>query len=137
MNKVILYGNLGRDPEVRYNNDLCICNLALATSDRRKVQGEWTEHTEWHRVVIFGKRAEAAANYLKKGSSIIVEGKIQTKKYTDKDGVEKYSTDIVCDNFEFAGGGKASESNGAPRPEGAPEKIDVTEDSIDSDEVPF
>lgn len=137
MNKVILYGNLGKDPEVRYNNDLCICNLTLATNERRKVQGEWTEHAEWHRVAIFGKRAEAAANYLKKGSSIIVEGKIQTKKYTDKDGVEKYSTEILCENFEFAGGGKAAESNGAPRPSGAPEKIDVTEDSIESDTIPF
>lgn len=98
INKVILVGNLGQDPEVRYaQNRNAIANITLATSEswRDKQTGEQKEKTEWHRVVIFGKLAEIAGEYLKKGSKIYIEGALQTRKWTDKDGIERYSTEIV------------------------------------------
>ncbi len=103
VNKVILVGNLGRDPEVRHTQDgRPIVNLSLATSEswRDKSSGERKEKTEWHRVVIFNENlAKVAEQYLKKGSTVYIEGQLQTRKYTDKDGVEKYSTEVVLQNF--------------------------------------
>ncbi|MBI2719855.1 MAG: single-stranded DNA-binding protein [Rhizobiales bacterium] len=103
VNKVILLGNLGRDPEVRHTQDgKTIVNLSIATSEswRDKQTGERKEKTEWHRVVIFNENlAKIAEQYLKKGSSVYIEGQLQTRKYTDKDGVEKYSTEVVLQNF--------------------------------------
>jgi single-strand DNA-binding protein len=103
VNKVILVGNLGRDPEVRHTQDgKPIVNLSLATSEswRDRNTGERKEKTEWHRVVIFSEGlAKVAEQYLKKGSTVYIEGQLQTRKYTDKDGVEKYSTEIVLQGF--------------------------------------
>ncbi len=103
VNKVILLGNLGRDPEVRHTQDgKPIVNLAIATSEnwRDKSTGERKEKTEWHRVVIFNENlAKIAEQYLKKGSTVYIEGALQTRKWTDKDGAEKYSTEIVLQNF--------------------------------------
>ena len=103
VNKVILVGNLGKDPEVRHTQDgKAIVSLSLATSEswRDKSSGERKEKTEWHRVVIFNENlAKVAEQYLKKGSTIYIEGQLQTRKYTDKDGVEKYSTEVVLQNF--------------------------------------
>jgi len=103
VNKVILVGNLGRDPEVRSTQDgTQIANLSLATSDtwRDKQSGERKERTEWHRVVIFNENlVKIAQQYLKKGSKIYIEGQLQTRKYTDKDGQEKYSTEVVLPRF--------------------------------------
>ncbi len=103
VNKVILIGNLGKDPEVRHTQDgKAIVSLSLATSEnwRDKTTGERKEKTEWHRVVIFNENlAKIAEQYLKKGSTIYIEGQLQTRKYTDKDGVEKYSTEVVLQNF--------------------------------------
>ena len=103
VNKVILVGNLGRDPEVRHTQDgKSIVNLSLATSEswRDKSTGERKEKTEWHRVVIFNEAlAKVAEQYLKKGSTVYIEGQLQTRKYTDKDGVEKYSTEVVLQNY--------------------------------------
>ena len=103
VNKVILVGNLGRDPEVRHTQDgKPIVNLSLATSEtwRDRNTGERKEKTEWHRVVIFNEaRAKVAEQDLKKGSTIYVEGQLQTRKYTDKDGVEKFSTEVVLQNY--------------------------------------
>jgi single-strand DNA-binding protein len=103
VNKVILVGNLGRDPEVRHTQDgKAIVNLSLATSEswRDKATGERKEKTEWHRVVIFNENlAKVAEQYLKKGSTVYIEGQLQTRKYTDKDGVEKYSTEVVLQNY--------------------------------------
>ncbi len=103
VNKVILVGNLGRDPEVRHTQDgRPIVNLSIATSEtwRDKSSGERKEKTEWHRVVIFNENlAKVAEQYLKKGSTVYIEGQLQTRKYTDKDGVEKYSTEVVLQNF--------------------------------------
>lgn len=103
VNKVILVGNLGRDPEVRHTQDgRPIVNLSIATSEswRDKATGERKEKTEWHRVVIFNEAlAKVAEQYLKKGSTVYIEGQLQTRKYTDQAGVEKYSTEVVLQNF--------------------------------------
>jgi single-strand DNA-binding protein len=103
VNKVILVGNLGKDPEVRHTQDgRPIVNLSIATSEswRDKSSGERKEKTEWHRVVIFNENiAKVAEQYLKKGSTVYIEGQLQTRKWTDKDGVEKYSTEVVLQNF--------------------------------------
>ena len=105
VNKVILLGNLGRDPETRYTTGGdAITNLNIATSEQWKDKsGEKQERTEWHRVVLFGRQAEIAGEYLKKGRSVYIEGRLQTRKYTDKDGVEKYSTEIVGDRMQLLG----------------------------------
>ncbi len=103
VNKVILVGNLGKDPEVRHTQDgKPIVSISIATSEswRDKSSGERKEKTEWHRVVIFNENlAKVAEQYLKKGSTVYIEGQLQTRKYTDKDGVEKYSTEVVLQNF--------------------------------------
>jgi single-strand DNA-binding protein len=108
VNKVILLGNLGRDPETRYTTGgEAVTNLNIATSEQWKDKsGEKQEKTEWHRVVLFGRTAEIAGEYLKKGRSVYIEGRLQTRKYTDKDGVEKYSTEIVGDRMQLIGGGR-------------------------------
>ena len=110
VNKVILLGNLGRDPETRYTTGGdAVCNLNIATSEQWKDKnGEKQERTEWHRVVLFGRQAEVAGEYLKKGRSVYIEGRLQTRKYTDKDGVEKYSTEIVADRMQLLGSGRDS-----------------------------
>lgn len=113
VNKVILVGNLGRDPEVRYmpSGD-AMANLNLATTDTWKDKGgEKQEKTEWHRVVMFGKTAEIAGEYLKKGSQVYVEGRLQTRKWTDKEGQERYTTEIVADRMQMLG----SRSGGSDR----------------------
>jgi single-strand DNA-binding protein len=103
VNKVILVGNLGKDPEVRHTQDgKSIVNFSLATTEswRDKGSGERKEKTEWHRVVIFNEAlAKIAEQYLKKGSSVFIEGQLQTRKWTDKDGVEKYTTEVVLQNY--------------------------------------
>jgi single-strand DNA-binding protein len=110
VNKVILLGNLGRDPETRYTTGGdAVTNLSIATSEQWKDKnGEKQERTEWHRVVLFGRQAEIAGEYLKKGRSVYIEGRLQTRKYTDKDGIEKYSTEVVGDRMQLIGGPRAS-----------------------------
>jgi single-strand DNA-binding protein len=114
VNKVILIGNLGRDPETRYTTGGdAITNLNIATSEQWKDKnGEKQEKTEWHRVVLFGRQAEIAGEYLKKGRSVYIEGRLQTRKYTDKDGVEKYSTEIVGDRMQLLGSREGSGGGG-------------------------
>ncbi|HMM47790.1 MAG TPA: single-stranded DNA-binding protein [Thiobacillaceae bacterium] len=106
VNKVILVGNLGRDPEMRYlPSGEAIANLAIATTDKYKDKsGQLVEQTEWHRVAFFGRTAEVCGQYLKKGSQIYVEGSIRTRKYTDKEGIERYSTEIRGDRMQMLGG---------------------------------
>ena len=159
VNKVILVGNLGRDPEVRHTQDgKPIVNLSLATSEiwRDRNTGERKEKTEWHRVVIFNEGlAKVAEQYLKKGSTVYIEGQLQTRKYTDKDGVEKYSTEIVLQGFNsvltmiggrggagegagggFGGGGdEFGQSSPMERPRGGG-KATIPSRDLD-DEVPF
>jgi single-strand DNA-binding protein len=106
VNKVILIGNLGADPETRYlpSGD-AVTNIRIATSETWKDKGgEKQEHTEWHRIAFFGKQAEIAGEYLKKGSPVYVEGRIRTRKWQDKDGQDRYSTEIVADRMQLLGG---------------------------------
>jgi single-strand DNA-binding protein len=166
VNKVILLGNLGRDPETRYTTGGdAVTNLRIATSEQWKDKsGEKQERTEWHTVVLFGRQAEIAGEYLKKGRSVYIEGRLQTRKYTDKEGVEKYSTEIVADRMQLigsardagggggeaefgggdagggrrsggaAGGGGGSGGSGASRGGAAPSKKNT--DDFD-DDIPF
>ncbi|MGN6517967.1 MAG: single-stranded DNA-binding protein [Dokdonella sp.] len=107
INKVILVGNLGADPETRYTaNGGAITSIRIATSEswKDKQTGEQQERTEWHRVKFFGRLAEIAGEYLKKGRQVYVEGSLRTDKYTDKDGIERYSTDIIANEMQMLGG---------------------------------
>lgn len=120
VNKVILVGNLGRDPETRYApSGAAICNVTIATSRnwKDKATGEKREETEWHRVVFYDRLAEIAGEYLKKGRPVYVEGRLKTRKWTDKDGVEKYTTEIIAEEMQLLGsregtGGGDDESYG-------------------------
>ncbi|MEM5434823.1 single-stranded DNA-binding protein [Paraburkholderia diazotrophica] len=115
VNKVILVGNLGADPEVRYlpSGD-AVANIRLATTDRYKDKqsGEFKEMTEWHRVSFFGRLAEIVSEYLKKGSSVYIEGRIRTRKYQAQDGTDRYSTEIVADQMQMLGGRGGSGGSG-------------------------
>ena len=106
VNKAILVGNLGQDPEVRSTGSgTPVATLRIATSDRRKDrEGNWTDHTEWHTVVVFGRQAENVGRYCRKGKQLFVEGRIQTRKWQDRDGRDRYSTEIVGDTIRFLGG---------------------------------
>ena len=132
VNKVILIGNLGRDPEVRYlpSGD-AVANITLATTETWKDKaGEKQEQTEWHRVAMFGKTAEIAGEYLKKGSQVYIEGRLQTRKWTDKEGQERYTTEIRADRMQMLGsrsGGSErmaaqADEEGPPRSSAAPAK---------------
>ena len=114
INKVILVGHLGKDPEVRYSpNGGAVANITLATSEswKDKVSGEKQERTEWHRVVFFGRLAEIAGEYLKKGAQIYVEGRLQTRKWQDKEGKDRYTTEIVAGEMQMLG---SREGRGVP-----------------------
>ena len=107
VNKAIVVGNLGNDPEIRYAaNGSAIASISVATSERWKDKnsGEQQERTEWHRIKLFGRQAELAGEYLKKGSQVYIEGRIQTSKYQDKDGNDRWSTEIVAREMTFLGG---------------------------------
>ena len=128
VNKVIIVGNLGRDPEVRYSPDgAAICNVSIATTSqwKDKATGERREETEWHRVVFYNRLAEIAGEYLKKGRSVYVEGRLKTRKWQDKEtGADRYSTDIVADQMQMLGGREGEGmgsgggfSNSAPPPQ--------------------
>lgn len=141
VNKVILVGNLGRDPEIRsLNNGDRVCNLRIATSEswRDKSSGERKEKTEWHSVVIFNDNiVKVAENYLKKGSTVYVEGSLQTRKWTDQQGVEKYTTEVVIQRFNgqlTMLGGKSD--GGRERQDDQPKQSSGQYDHID-DDVPF
>ncbi len=150
VNKVILVGNLGRDPETRYTTGgEAVTNVSIATTDSWKDKaGEKQERTEWHRVAFFGKLAEIAGEYLKKGSQVYVEGRLQTRKWQDKEGQEKYTTEIIADRMQMLGSraGGGGGGGGEPPPErergagggkpagSAPAKKNV--DDLD-DDIPF
>lgn len=145
VNKVIIVGNLGNDPELRYSQSgSAMCSISVATSEswKDKATGEQKERTEWHRVKFFGKLAEIAGEYLKKGSSVYVEGKLRTEKYADKSGVEKYTTDIYADEMQMLGGKQQATDNATTPPRGnqggggstPPSRND---DPFPSDDIPF
>jgi single-strand DNA-binding protein len=154
VNKVILVGNLGKDPEVRHTQDgKPIVNLSVATSEswRDKSSGERKEKTEWHRVVIFNENlAKVAEQYLKKGAKVYIEGQLQTRKYTDNSGVEKYSTEVVLQNYrgeltmlDARGGGENAGQNGGDFGQSSPMEKPRSGNKPQSfardldDEVPF
>ncbi len=119
VNKVILIGNLGADPETRYSaSGSALTSIRIATSEswKDKQTGQQQERTEWHRVKFFGRLAEIAGEYLKKGKKVYIEGSIRTDKYTDKDGIERYATDIIANEMQMLDGG--SERGGGERSEG-------------------
>jgi single-strand DNA-binding protein len=112
VNKAFILGNCGKDPEVRYApSGMAVCNLSIATSSKRKDKssGEMIEETQWHRVTFYDKLAEIVGQYVKKGKPIFVEGRIVYRKYTDKDGVEKFSTEIVASEMQLLGGNDGGE----------------------------
>ena len=107
VNKVIIVGNLGADPTVRYSPDgAAICNISVATTStwKNKSTGERQESTEWHRIVFYNRLAEIAGEYLRKGRSVYVEGRLKTRKWTDKEGIERYTTEIIGDQMQMVGG---------------------------------
>ncbi|HMK13813.1 MAG TPA: single-stranded DNA-binding protein [Burkholderiales bacterium] len=144
VNKVIIIGNLGRDPEVRYMPDGgAIANISVATTDSWKDKsGEKQERTEWHRVAFFGKLAEIAGEYLKKGSQVYVEGSLRTRKWQDKEGKDRYTTEIVADRMQMLGsraGGSEAMSQEAPVKEQAVSKTEGKGGGIEDleDDIPF
>ncbi|MBW9334366.1 single-stranded DNA-binding protein [Herbaspirillum sp. RU 5E] len=121
VNKVIIVGNLGRDPETRYMpNGEAVTNIAVATTEswKDKNTGEKKELTEWHRITFYRKLAEIAGQYLKKGSQIYVEGRLQTRKWQDKEGVERYTTEIIADTMQMLGGRQGAGGGGGGMDEG-------------------
>jgi single-strand DNA-binding protein len=141
VNKVILLGNLGRDPEMRYATDGgAVCNLNIATSDQwnDKETGKRQERTEWSRVCLFGRTAEVAGEYLKKGSTVYIEGRLQTRKWTDKDGTERYTTEIIGDRMQMIGSRQEAEQKpkGANSYAAAKQGKQVSPDDFD-DDIPW
>lgn len=143
LNKVQLIGNMGRDPEIRYTNDnRAIANLTVATTESwNSKDGGRQDKTEWHRVVIFGKLAEVVEKYLKKGDKVYFEGKLQTRQWTDKEGQERYTTEIVVDSFggQMVMLGKGGNSEGgsfdqSPAKSSAPQ---VSQEPDFDDDIPF
>jgi single-strand DNA-binding protein len=156
VNKVILIGNLGRDPEVRYTpSGAAVCNLRLATTRNWKSRdtGERQEETEWHSVVLYDRQAEVAGEYLKKGRPVYIEGRLKTRKWQDKDGNDRYTTEIVAETMQLLGGrdgggdegySRDSEGGASSRPAPAPRapatrpapKSSTSLDEMD-DDIPF
>ncbi len=159
VNKVIIVGNLGRDPETRYMpNGEAVTNIAVATTDtwKDKQTGEKKEQTEWHRITFYRRLAEVAGQYLKKGSQVYIEGRLQTRKWTDKENIERYTTEIIADTMQMLGsrqgmgGGSAMDDdysagsapataprqNSAPARQSAPSKPAPNFSDMD-DDIPF
>lgn len=140
INKVIVVGNLGQDPETRYMpSGSAVTNMTVATNEmwKDKQTGEQKERTEWHRVAMFGKLAEIAAEYLRKGSQVYIEGKLRTRKWQDKQGNDRYTTEIIADEMQMlggrggGGGAPASQDSGSSGPAPGP-----SDDGFD-DDIPF
>ncbi len=139
VNKVILIGNLGQDPEVRYlPQGGAVTNITLATSEswRDKQSGEMKEKTEWHRVVVFGKLAEIAGQYLKKGSQVYIEGQLQTRKWQDQQGQERYSTEVVVNiggSMQMLGGRSSGNDNASPAGSQKPQQQRTQQPPVQND----
>ncbi len=147
LNKVMLIGNLGRDPELRYTTSgQAVASLAIATSEKFKNKnGEMEERTEWHRVTLWGKLAEIAKEYLAKGRTVYIEGRLQTRKWTDRDGNDRYTTEIVGDRMQMlggrggdggSGGGAARRDNFSQEPVAEP-VVNYDEPVYQDDDIPF
>ena len=138
INKVILIGNLGKDPETRYmpNGDAVTSIILVTTNTCKDKNGEKQEKTEWHRVVLYRKLAEIAGEYLKKGRPIYVEGRLETKQWTDKQGIERYTTQIIADTMQMLGS-RPSNNQGDYRTEPQEKKTAAQYASEGSDDIPF
>jgi single-strand DNA-binding protein len=139
LNKVMLIGNLGKDPEVRFTaSGQAVASFSLATSEKFKGKnGEWEERTEWHNITLWGKLAEIAGEYLSKGKTIFVEGRLQTRKWQDKSGNDRYTTDIVGDKMQMLspkGERSGGETSSAPKTSGA---SNYEEPPFQDDDIPF
>ena len=141
VNKVILVGNLGQKPEMRYTaTQSAVANLSIATTEswKDKESGEMRDKTEWHRVVYFGKLAEIVEKYLDKGSSVYVEGKLQTRKWQDKEGNDRYTTEILGNEMNMLGGRQSSDDGGAYDQSQPTSQTDQPQDSqISEEDIPF
>src|SRR5262245_32370060 len=149
VNKVIIVGTLGKDPETRYMpSGSAVTNLRLATNEqwKDKQTGEQQERTEWHSVAMFGRLAEIAAEYLRKGSQVYIEGKLRTRKWQDKEGKDRYTTEIVADEMQMLGGRGGGAGAGAPAASGGAQQrpAAVNDSGVDSgppgdfdDDIPF
>ena len=144
VNKAIIVGTLGQDPEVRYTaNGSAVANISVATNEswRDKATGEAQERTEWHRIVMFGKLAEIAQQYLKKGSQAYFEGRIQTRKWQDQSGNDRYSTEIVANEMQMlggrGGGGAPMESGGQSQSRPQPATAETAPMDDGFDDIPF
>ncbi len=139
VNKAILIGNLGKDPELRYTpSGRAVASFSIATSEKWKGQdGENQEKTEWHNIVLWGRTAELAKEYLSKGSPVYIEGRIQTRSYEDKNGVKKYITEIVGQRMQFLGRRGEAGSDYTPPPPPADESVPFDNKGVDDDDLPF
>jgi single-strand DNA-binding protein len=140
VNKVILMGNIVRDPELRHTpSGSAICGVSLATTRKwkDKTSGDRQEETEWHRVVFFDRLAEIAGEYLKKGKPAYIEGRLKTRKWTDKDGVEKYTTEIVATELQLLGGREEAATAPAPAPKPTPKPAAKPAADDWDDDIPF
>jgi single-strand DNA-binding protein len=156
VNKVLIIGNLGRDPEIKYTqSNVPVANLSVATTDswKDKNTGEWQEKTEWHRIVAWRHLAERAERYLKKGKQVYIEGKIETRKWTDKEGSDRYTTEIIAQQLMLlgrgdenessgggGGGGNFAKAEGSPKASGGftPPDMPASDTSVDEDDdLPF
>lgn len=140
VNKVILLGNLGRDPEIRYlQSGEAVCNFSIATTEKwkDKASGDMKEATEWHRISAFGRVAEIAGEYLKKGSPVYIEGSLRTRKWQDKDGKDQYTTEVRVDRLQLLGGRQETEDRPARSSQPSPStKRTAPGDDFESD-IPF
>lgn len=145
LNKVTIIGNLGRDPEVRYTQSgTAVCTLRIGATERRKEGDSWKDHTEWFTVISFGKTAENAGRFLKKGRQIFVEGRLQTRSWQDKENQTRYTTEVVANQIIFLGGGRENQdsSSGFSGNTGAfstdtSSEFDPSADFMQEDDIPF
>jgi len=150
VNKVILVGNLGNDPDIRYTaGGAAVANISLATAEswKDKNSGEQQERTEWHRIVFFGRLAEIVGEYLRKGSQVYVEGRLQTRKWEDKEGHDRYTTEIVANEMQMLGSKSGGSANYEPAPQSQPRQNNAPEPQAASapppaaddfdDDIPF
>jgi single-strand DNA-binding protein len=154
LNKAMLIGNLGKDPELKMTGGgIPVCQFSIATTERRRdgTSGQWVDHTEWHNIVTFGKVAENCSKYLKKGSQVFIDGRIQTRKWQDKEGKDRYTTEIIGNSVQFlsrATGSQPSamvenDSSFVPQESGKsmlsslPSADDIADVSFEDDDIPF
>ena len=139
LNKVMLIGNLGKDPEIRYTaSGTAVASFSLATSDRIKSKtGEWEEKTEWHNITLWGRQAEVAGEYLAKGKTVYIEGRLQTRKWQDRDGRDRYTTEVIGDKMQMLSGkGEGGSRQNTTRPESQEPAYEEPAFNPD-DDIPF